>query len=53
MARMEEAASGGTAELLAWIAVLPFTSGPAEVISYAPSTAWRTGTGFVAWPVEA
>ena len=53
VARMEEAGSGGTAELLAWIAVLPFTAGPAEVIAYAPSVAWRTGTGFVAWPVEA
>jgi protocatechuate 4,5-dioxygenase beta chain len=51
--RMEAAGSGGTAELLAWIAVLPFTAGPAEVIAYAPSVAWRTGTGFVAWPVEA
>ena len=53
VARMEEAGSGGTAELLAWIAVLPFTAGPAEVIAYAPSVAWRTGTGFVAWPVAA
>jgi aromatic ring-opening dioxygenase catalytic subunit (LigB family) len=50
--RMEEAGSGGTAELLAWIAVLPFTSGPAEVLGYCPSMAWRTGTGMVAWPVE-
>jgi protocatechuate 4,5-dioxygenase beta chain len=49
--RMEEAGSGGTAELLAWIAVLPFTSGPAEVLGYTPSMAWRTGTGMVAWPV--
>ena len=53
MARMEEAGSAGTAELLAWIAVLPFTAGPAEVIAYAPSVAWRTGTGFVVWPVAA
>ncbi len=51
--RMEEAGSAGTAELLAWIAVLPFTAGPAEVIAYAPSVAWRTGTGFVVWPVAA
>lgn len=51
--RMEEAGSGGTAELLAWIAVLPFVSGPAEVLGYTPSLAWRTGTGFVAWPVSA
>jgi hypothetical protein len=48
--RMEAAGSGGTAELLAWIAVLPFTAGPADVIGYAPTLAWRTGTGMVAWP---
>ena len=52
LARMEEAGSGGTAELLAWIAALPFTAGPAEVLGYTPSMSWRTGTGFVAWPVE-
>lgn len=50
--RMEEAGSGGTAELLAWIAALPFTSGPADVLGYTPSMTWRTGTGFVAWPVD-
>jgi aromatic ring-opening dioxygenase catalytic subunit (LigB family) len=49
--RMEAAGSGGTAELLAWIAALPFTLGGAEVLGYTPSMAWRTGTGFVAWPV--
>jgi hypothetical protein len=48
--RMEAAGSGGTAELLAWIAVLPFTAGPADVIGYAPTLAWRTGTGMVASP---
>ncbi len=48
--RMEEAGSGGTAELLAWILVLAFTSGPADVLGYVPSVAWRTGTGMVAWP---
>jgi hypothetical protein len=48
--RMEAAGSGGTAELLAWIAVLPFTAGPAEVLGYTPSRAWRTGTGMVTWP---
>jgi protocatechuate 4,5-dioxygenase beta chain len=48
--RMEAAGSGGTAELLAWIAALPFTAGPAEVLGYAPTLAWRTGTGMVAWP---
>jgi hypothetical protein len=34
-------------------AVLPFRAGLAELIAYAPSMAWRTGTGFVARPVEA
>jgi hypothetical protein len=24
--------------------------GPADVIGYAPTLAWRTGTGMVAWP---
>jgi hypothetical protein len=47
---MEAAGSGGTAELLAWIAALPFTAGPAAVLGYAPALAWRTGTGMVAWP---
>jgi protocatechuate 4,5-dioxygenase beta chain len=49
--RMEAAGSGGTAELLAWIAALPFTTGGADVLGYTPSMAWRTGTGFVAWTV--
>ena len=40
------------AEPVTWIAGLPFTAGPAEVIADAPSVAWRTGTGFVAWPLE-
>ena len=48
--RMEEAGSGGTAELLAWIAALPFTTGPAEVIGHAPGLAWRSGIGMVCWP---
>jgi hypothetical protein len=50
---MEAAGSGGTAELLAWIAALPFTTGPAEVLGYTPALAWRTGTGMVAWPTLA
>jgi hypothetical protein len=50
LARMEEAGSGGTAELLAWAFVLAFTVGPAEILGYAPSRAWRSGTGFVIWP---
>ena len=48
--RMEAAGSGGTAELLAWIAALPFTAGAADVLGYTPALAWRTGTGMVAWP---
>ena len=48
--RMEEAGSGGTAELLSWILVLAFTAGPADVLAYMPTVAWRTGTGMVVWP---
>ena len=47
--RMEDAGSGGTAELLAWIAVLAFTTGPADVLAYMPAIAWRSGTGMVVW----
>jgi aromatic ring-opening dioxygenase catalytic subunit (LigB family) len=47
--RMEAAGSGGTAELLAWILVLAFTEGPADVLAYMPAIAWRTGTGMVVW----
>ena len=47
--RMEAAGSGGTAELLAWILVLAFTTGPADVLAYMPAIAWRSGTGMVAW----
>ena len=47
--RMEEAGSGGTAELLAWILTMAFTTGPAEVLAYMPAVAWRTGTGMVVW----
>jgi protocatechuate 4,5-dioxygenase beta chain len=47
--RMEEAGSGGTAELLAWILTLAFTTGPAEVLAYMPAIAWRSGTGMVVW----
>src|SRR5215470_4007859 len=48
--RMESAGSGGTAELLAWILALAFTTGPAEVLAYMPAVAWRSGTGMVVWP---
>jgi aromatic ring-opening dioxygenase catalytic subunit (LigB family) len=51
--RMEAAGSGGTAELLAWILVLAFTAGPAEVLAYMPAIEWRTGTGMVIWPTLA
>ena len=47
--RMEEAGSGGTAELLAWVLVLAFTAGPADVLAYMPTIAWRTGTGMAVW----
>ena len=47
--RMEAAGSGGTAELLAWILVLAFTRGPADVLAYMPAVAWRSGTGMVVW----
>jgi len=47
--RMEAAGSGGTAELLAWVLVLAFTRGPADVLTYMPAVAWRSGTGMVVW----
>ena len=47
--RMEEAGSGGTAELLSWILAMAFTAGPAEVLAYMPAIAWRSGTGMVVW----
>src|SRR5690242_896782 len=48
--RMEAAGSGGTAELLAWMVALAFTSSPAEVLAYMPAIAWISGTGMVVWP---
>src|SRR5262249_8688925 len=51
--RMEDAGSGGTAELLAWILVLAFTVGPAEVLAYMPAIDWRTGTGMWSWHARA
>ena len=47
---MEDAGSGGTAELLAWVLALAFTRGPADVLAYMPAVAWRSGTGMVVWP---
>src|SRR5262249_55037965 len=46
---VEEAGSGGTAELLAWMLVLAFTVGPADVLAYMPAIDWRSGTGMVVW----
>ncbi len=47
--RMEDAGSGGTAELLAWIAGPRVHAGPADVLAYMPAIAWRSGTGMVVW----
>jgi aromatic ring-opening dioxygenase catalytic subunit (LigB family) len=47
--KMEEAGSGGTAELNAWVLAMAFTRGPADVLAYMPAVAWRSGTGMVAW----
>ena len=47
--KMEAAGSGGTAELNAWILVMAFTRGPADVLAYMPAIDWRTGTGMVVW----
>jgi len=47
--RMEAAGVGGTSELLAWFVVLASTVGPAEVLGYCPSYAWRSGAGWVIW----
>jgi aromatic ring-opening dioxygenase catalytic subunit (LigB family) len=49
LGRMEAAGSGGTAELNAWILAMAFTRGPADVLTYLPAIAWRTGTGMVVW----
>ena len=48
--RMEEAGSGGTAELIAWFVVLASTRGPADVLGYCDSYAWRSASGWVIWP---
>jgi len=47
--RMEAAGSGGTAELIAWFVVLAATRGPAEVLDYLKSYAWRCASGWVIW----
>ena len=51
--RMEEAGSGGTAELIAWFVVMAMTRGGANVLDYFPSYAWRSGAGWVIWPETA
>ncbi len=48
--RMEQAGSGGTAELIAWFVVLAATRGPAEVLDYCAAYAWRCAAGWVIWP---
>jgi aromatic ring-opening dioxygenase catalytic subunit (LigB family) len=48
--RMEAAGSGGTAELIAWFVVLASTRGPASVLDYLESYAWRCASGWVIWP---
>ena len=47
--RMEEAGSGGTGELIAWILVMAMTRGPAEVLDYVKTYAWRCSSGWVIW----
>lgn len=48
--RMEEAGSGGTAELIAWFVTLAATQGPARVLDYCASYAWRCACSWVIWP---
>ena len=48
--RMEEAGSGGTAELIAWILVMASTQGPAKILNYVKSYSWRCASGWVVWP---
>lgn len=50
LGRLEEAGSGGTAELIAWFSALAFTRGGADVLDYMPTHAWRAGTGMLIWP---
>jgi protocatechuate 4,5-dioxygenase beta chain len=48
--RMNQAGEGGTAELLAWMMAMAFTTGPAEVLTYEVTHVWRCGSGMVWWP---
>lgn len=49
---MEAAGSGGTSELLSWIAVMgAIGERPCEVLCYEPVAEWRCGIGAVQWQV--
>jgi hypothetical protein len=48
--RMDEAGICGTSELLAWLAAMAFSSGPADVLVYEATHVWRCGSGMVWWP---
>ena len=49
---MEEAGSGGTTELLSWIAVMgAIGERPCELLLYEPVVEWRCGIGAVKWDV--
>lgn len=48
--RMDEAGICGTSELLAWLAAMAFSAGPAEVLCYEPTHVWRCGSGMLWWP---
>lgn len=51
--RMEEAGSGGTAELLSWIAVMgAIGPRPCRSLGYAAVDQWRCGVGAVRWDVS-
>ena len=47
--RMEACGLAARTGALAWILVMAFTRGPAEVLAYMPAIAWRSGTGMVIW----
>lgn len=48
--KMDEAGICGTSELLAWLAAMAFTQGPADVLVYEATHVWRCGSGMVWWP---
>ncbi|GEL25294.1 extradiol dioxygenase [Pseudonocardia sulfidoxydans NBRC 16205] len=50
LARMEEAGSGGTAELLSWVVVMgAIGPRPCESLGYVAFDQWRCGVGAVCW----